>query len=361
MDSQQAAFEKFKSSGAGRGGRSSEGMSSNRRGDDGPMPDLYSIHNGKVVRVEDFGAFVQIPGFRRHGLVHKTQASKHFTEKISDVVAVGDQVWVKVTSLQDDKIALSMKYVSQGNGEDLDPNLVQLTGAEDKRRTHAGFVDKAPISIEQGGVLLKTVCSKCGASGHLATECFSAGEKFELLEDDDDYGGGVAYGGGAGQEKEREKKKRSHEDRSHRDEGKSRDRDRDHDRHRESSSRRDHKDKKESSSRRKEKKQDRSRSASPRRRSDEPRGTKVESLQDALAVMRAHKKQRRSRHGDSDESDEEGGSDRKDRSRSGRSEQRAGRSERSDRSSRRRSRSRSLSRSRSRSRSRSPRRRERRD
>lgn len=52
MDSQQAAFEKFKSSGAGRGGRSSEGMSSNRRGDDGPMPDLYSIHNGKVVRVE---------------------------------------------------------------------------------------------------------------------------------------------------------------------------------------------------------------------------------------------------------------------------------------------------------------------
>lgn len=141
----------------------------------------------------------------------------------------------------------------------IDPNLVQLTGAEDKRRTHAGFVDKAPISIEQGGVLLKTVCSKCGASGHLATECFSAGEKFELLEDDDDYGGGVAYGGGAGQEREREKKKKSHKDRSHRDEGKSRDRDRDHDRHRVSSSRRDHKDKKESSSRRKEKKQDRSR------------------------------------------------------------------------------------------------------
>ncbi|KAF8946063.1 Nucleolar protein of 40 kDa [Haplosporangium gracile] len=253
MDSQQAAFEKFKSSGAGngagRGGRSSEGTFSSRRGDDGPMPDLYSIYNGKVVRVEDFGAFVQLPGIRRHGLVHKTQASKHFTEKISDVVAVGDQVWVKVTSLQDDKIALSMKYVSQGSGEDLDPNLVQLTGAEDKRRTHAGFVDKAPISIEQGGVLLKTVCSKCGASGHLATECFSTGEKFELLEDDDDDG--IAYGGsGAGQEKEKEKKRKSRKDRSHRDEGKSRNRDRDHDRHRESSSsRRDQKDKKESSSR----------------------------------------------------------------------------------------------------------------
>ncbi|KAF9090766.1 Nucleolar protein of 40 kDa [Mortierella sp. AD031] len=265
MDSQQAAFEKFKTSGSGhgsgRGRRSSEGNSlSNRRGDDGPMPDLYSIHHGKVMRVEDFGAFVQLPGFRRHGLVHKTQASKHFTEKISDVVAVGDQVWVKVTSLQDDKIALSMKYVSQGNGQDLDPNLVQLTGAEDKRRTHAGFMDKAPISIEQGGVLLKTVCRKCGASGHLATECFSAGEKFELLEEDD-YGD---YDGGGVQEREKEKKKRPNKDRHNREEGKSsrdRDRDREHDRHhRESSGRRDHKDKKESSSsRRKDKRHDRSR------------------------------------------------------------------------------------------------------
>ncbi|KAF9929960.1 Nucleolar protein of 40 kDa [Linnemannia zychae] len=221
MESQQEAFERFKSSGSGhgsgRGGRSYEGASSNRRGDDGPLPDLYSIHKGKVVRVEDFGAFVQIPGFRRHGLVHKTQASRHFTEKISDVVAV-------------------------------DPNLVQLTGAEDKRRTHTGFIDKGPISIEQGGVFLKTVCSKCGASGHLATECFSSGEKFELLADDGDDD---VYG-----------ENKSHKDRHSRDEDKSRDKERDrhHDHHRESSNRRDHKDKKESSSRRKEKRHDRSRS-----------------------------------------------------------------------------------------------------
>ncbi|KAF9951228.1 Nucleolar protein of 40 kDa, partial [Mortierella alpina] len=174
MDSQQAAFDRFKATGGGT-----------------------------------FGAFVQLPGYKKHGLVHKTQASKHFTENIADVVAIGDQVWVKVTSLQDDKIALSMKYVSQGNGEDLDPNLVQLTGAEDKRRVHGGFMDKAPISIEQGGVLLKTACKKCGAVGHLAAECFSGGEKFELLGDDDV--GAVEQAAYSNRERSSDKKKKKKE------------------------------------------------------------------------------------------------------------------------------------------------------
>lgn len=35
-------------------------------------------------------------GFHKHGLVHKSQASRHFTEKISDVVEVGDSVWVRI-------------------------------------------------------------------------------------------------------------------------------------------------------------------------------------------------------------------------------------------------------------------------
>ncbi|KAG0329255.1 Nucleolar protein of 40 kDa [Dissophora globulifera] len=260
MDSQLAAFEKFKASGSGknftRESRNSDGPSSAM---DGPAPDLYSIHHGKVVRVE---------GKLRHGLVHKTQASRHFTQHVSDVVAVGDQVWVKVISLQDDKIALSMKYVSQGDGTDLDTNLVQLTEAADKRRVHTGFMDKAPISIEEGGVLLKTVCKKCGAAGHLAAECFSGGEKFELLADDDEDDNDNRYAARV-RSSDKEKKK------------KDKDRDRE--------SRRDRKEKKESSSHKKEKKRGRSRSASPKRRLDDHRGSKVESVEDALAVMRAHK------------------------------------------------------------------------
>ncbi|KAF9565014.1 Nucleolar protein of 40 kDa [Mortierella alpina] len=150
---------------------------------------------------------------------------------------------VKVTSLQDDKIALSMKYVSQGSGEDLDPNLVQLTGAEDKRRVHGGFMDKAPISIEQGGVLLKTACKKCGAVGHLAAECFSGGEKFELLGDDDD--GADEQASNVDRPRSSDKKRKKEK------ESRGRDRDRDRGRDRDSGGR-DHKEKRESKSHKKD-------------------------------------------------------------------------------------------------------------
>ncbi|KAG0002149.1 Nucleolar protein of 40 kDa [Entomortierella chlamydospora] len=307
MESQQAAFEKFKAAGAGKKfsheRRNAEGTSSVI---EGPVPDLYSIHHGKVIRIEDFGAFVQIPGYKRHGLVFKNQASKHFTQHVSDVVAVGDQVWVKVTSTQDNKIALSMKYVSQGDGTDLDPNLVQFTEEQDKKRVHSGFVDKRPISVEDGGVLLKTVCKKCGAAGHLATECFSGGERFDLLEDDDDDDQGVVRATRPSADGKEKRKKDKHESKGkdkHREKSKDKDRHRhgDYDREKEKESRRDHRDRNESSSHRKEKRRDRSRS--PKRRSDGPRVTKVESLEDALAVMRARK--HRHRNDSSEESAEE--------------------------------------------------------
>ncbi|KAF9357546.1 Nucleolar protein of 40 kDa [Mortierella sp. AD094] len=327
MDSQQAAFEKFKAAGAGRKFshemRNAEGTSS---AIEGPVPDLYSIHHGKVVK---------IPGYKRNGLVFKNQASKHFTQHVSDVVAVGDQVWVKVTSTQDNKIALSMKYVNQGDGTDLDPNLVQFTEEQDKKRVHSGFVDKRPIAIEDGGVLLKTVCKKCGAAGHLAAECFSGGEKFDLLEDDDDEDQGTVRAARPSADGKEKRKKDRHENKSkdkHRDKNRDKDRHRrsDHDREKEKEGRRDHRDRNESSSHRKEKRRDRSRSPSPKRRSDGPRVTKVESLEDALAVMRARKHRQRTNDGSEESTDEKRERKRSDRKRRSRSRSRSRSPRRSD-------------------------------
>lgn len=104
-------------------------------------------------------------------------------------------------------------------------------------------MDKAPISIEQGGVLLKTVCKKCGAAGHLAAECFSGGEQFELLGDDDVGGDEQASHTGRARSSDRKKKK----------EKESRDRDQDKDRGRDrDGGRRDHKEKRESKSHKKD-------------------------------------------------------------------------------------------------------------
>jgi polyribonucleotide nucleotidyltransferase len=77
------------------------------------------IYNGKVVKVVDFGAFVNFLG-ARDGLVHISELAPHRVAKTADVVKVGDVVKVKVLGFDDrGKIKLSMKQVDQQTGEDL--------------------------------------------------------------------------------------------------------------------------------------------------------------------------------------------------------------------------------------------------
>ena len=82
-------------------------------------PELGVIYPGKVVKVVDFGAFVNFLG-SRDGLVHISELSQQRVGKVSDVVKVGDQVKVKVLGFDDrGKVKLSMRQVDQQTGEDL--------------------------------------------------------------------------------------------------------------------------------------------------------------------------------------------------------------------------------------------------
>jgi polyribonucleotide nucleotidyltransferase len=74
------------------------------------------IYLGKVKRVEKFGAFVEIlPG--KEGLVHISQLSTERVAKTEDVVAIGDQITVKVTEIdQQGRVNLSRKAVLVGEG-----------------------------------------------------------------------------------------------------------------------------------------------------------------------------------------------------------------------------------------------------
>jgi polyribonucleotide nucleotidyltransferase len=82
-------------------------------------PELGVVYTGKVVKVVDFGAFVNFLG-SKDGLVHISELASQRVGKTSDVVNMGDEVKVKVIGFDDrGKIKLSMKAVNQETGEDL--------------------------------------------------------------------------------------------------------------------------------------------------------------------------------------------------------------------------------------------------
>jgi len=77
------------------------------------------IYTGKVVKIVDFGAFVNFLG-SRDGLVHISELAPSRIKQVSDVVQVGDSVKVKVLGVDDrGKVKLSMKAVDQATGADL--------------------------------------------------------------------------------------------------------------------------------------------------------------------------------------------------------------------------------------------------
>eukprot|EP00057_Strongylocentrotus_purpuratus_P011911 XP_011666385.1 PREDICTED: uncharacterized protein DDB_G0283697 isoform X2 [Strongylocentrotus purpuratus] len=151
------------------------------------FPALYNIYKGEVASIQSYGAFVKLDGYKKNGLVHKSQISRtKRVEDVSEVLSVGDIVWSKVISLGEDeemKISLSMKVVNQDNGQDLDPNMVQ-TKQEEQRRKKGSYVPKPKIEL---GAVLNTTCRKCGTVGHLSKDCFyTPGEKtYDLIPDID--------------------------------------------------------------------------------------------------------------------------------------------------------------------------------
>jgi polyribonucleotide nucleotidyltransferase len=83
-------------------------------------PEVGMIYDGTVVKVMDFGAFVNFFG-SRDGLVHISQLAPRRVQKTTDVVKEGDKVKVKLLGFDErGKVRLSMKMVDQQTGEDLE-------------------------------------------------------------------------------------------------------------------------------------------------------------------------------------------------------------------------------------------------
>ncbi|MGD9500923.1 MAG: polyribonucleotide nucleotidyltransferase [Methyloceanibacter sp.] len=82
-------------------------------------PEVGEIYKGKVVKVMEFGAFVNFFG-PRDGLVHISQLAEGRPKTVNEVVKEGDEVWVKLLGFDDrGKVRLSMKVVDQKTGKEI--------------------------------------------------------------------------------------------------------------------------------------------------------------------------------------------------------------------------------------------------
>jgi polyribonucleotide nucleotidyltransferase len=82
-------------------------------------PEENKVYKGKVVKIVDFGAFVNFFG-KRDGLVHVSQIENRRLNHPSDVLKEGQDVWVKLLGFDDrGKVRLAMKMVDQTTGEEM--------------------------------------------------------------------------------------------------------------------------------------------------------------------------------------------------------------------------------------------------
>jgi polyribonucleotide nucleotidyltransferase len=83
-------------------------------------PEAGVVYRGKVVKIVDFGAFVNFFG-KRDGLVHVSQVENRRLNHPSDVLKEGQEVWVKLLGFDDrGKVRLAMKMVDQETGKEIE-------------------------------------------------------------------------------------------------------------------------------------------------------------------------------------------------------------------------------------------------
>src|SRR5215469_4436299 len=100
-------------------------------------PEVGHIYEGTVVKVMDFGAFVNFFG-AKDGLVHISQLASRRVNKVTDVVKEGDKVKVKLLGVDErGKVRLSMKAVDQATGEDIEGKQ-RAEGGEQPREAAGG-------------------------------------------------------------------------------------------------------------------------------------------------------------------------------------------------------------------------------
>ena len=94
------------------------------------VPEIGKVYLGKVVRLAEFGAFVELfPG--TDGLLHISEIAEHRVKEVKDELREGDQVMVKVLAIEGNRIKLSRKALIR----EQKAKLAQSAPAEPKQRS----------------------------------------------------------------------------------------------------------------------------------------------------------------------------------------------------------------------------------
>jgi len=121
------------------------------------VPEVGKTYLGKVVRLAEFGAFVEIfPG--TDGLLHVSEIAEHRVKEVKDELREGDQILVKVLAIEGNRIKLSRKAVLREQREKLGLPPVPDSGDRGGReRSERGGRDRGernpPPPAEESSVL----------------------------------------------------------------------------------------------------------------------------------------------------------------------------------------------------------------
>jgi polyribonucleotide nucleotidyltransferase len=119
------------------------------------VPELGKTYLGKVVRLAEFGAFVELfPG--TDGLLHISEIAEHRVKEVKDELNEGDQILVKVLAIEGNRIKLSRKSLLREQREKLGIAAPSASGGDDDfvaaprssrpERPHVPHEDRQPSS-----------------------------------------------------------------------------------------------------------------------------------------------------------------------------------------------------------------------
>jgi polyribonucleotide nucleotidyltransferase len=117
------------------------------------VPEIGKTYLGKVVRLAEFGAFVEIfPG--TDGLLHVSEIAEHRVKEVKDELREGDQILVKVLAIEGNRIKLSRKAVLREQRAKLglaEPGQIGTDGGRVEAGAAAPRVEQVTDDVDEDG------------------------------------------------------------------------------------------------------------------------------------------------------------------------------------------------------------------